>query len=77
MKRLPEEAFAAALAALPGMGPVRLAAALSQGLSPSVPVAAEREEDEDLPEGTPVPDRILEKGLEVLKAEAPAEKAAA
>lgn len=48
-----------------------------QGLSPSVPVAAEREEDEDLPEGTPRPDRILEKGLEVLKAEAPAEKATA
>jgi len=48
-----------------------------QGLSPSVPVAADREEDEDLPEGTPRPDRILEKGLEVLKDEAPAEKAAA
>jgi len=48
-----------------------------QGLAPSVPVAAEREEDEDLPEGAPRPDRILEKGLEVLKAEAPAEKAAA
>jgi len=48
-----------------------------QGLAPSVPVAADREEDEDLPEGAPRPDRILEKGLEVLKAEAPAEKAAA
>lgn len=48
-----------------------------QGLSPSVPAVAEREEDEDLPEGTPRPDRILEKGLEVLKAEVPAEKAAA
>jgi len=48
-----------------------------QGLAPSVPVAAEREEDEDLPGGAPRPDRILEKGLEVLKAEAPAEKAAA
>jgi carboxyl-terminal processing protease len=48
-----------------------------QGLSPSVPVAAEREEDEDLPEGAPRPDRILEKGLEVLKSEAAAEKAAA
>jgi carboxyl-terminal processing protease len=48
-----------------------------QGLSPSVPVAAELDEDEDLPEGAPRPDRILEKGLEVLKTEAPAEKAAA
>jgi carboxyl-terminal processing protease len=48
-----------------------------QGLSPSVPVAAEREEDEDLPEGTVPPDRILEKGLEVLKAEGAPQKAAA
>ncbi|HSD65313.1 MAG TPA: S41 family peptidase [Vicinamibacteria bacterium] len=48
-----------------------------QGLSPSVAVAAERDEDEDRPEGTPVPDRILEKGLEVLKGEASPEKAAA
>jgi carboxyl-terminal processing protease len=48
-----------------------------QGLAPTVPVAAEREEDEDLPEGTPRPDRILEKGLEVLKTPEPAEKAAA
>jgi len=48
-----------------------------EGLTPSVPVAAQRDEDEDLPEGAPRPDRILEKGLEVLKAEAPAEKAAA
>jgi hypothetical protein len=31
-----------------------------------VPVAAEREEDEDLPEGTSPPDRILEKGIEVV-----------
>ncbi len=48
-----------------------------QGLEPSVPVAAEREEDEDLPESAPRPDRILEKALEVLKADAPAAKAAA
>ncbi len=48
-----------------------------EGLTPSVPVAAERDEDEDLPEGTTPPDRILEKGLEVLKAEAAPEKAAA
>ena len=47
------------------------------GLAPSVPVAAEREEDEDLPEGTAPPDRILEKALEVVKGEATAEKAAA
>jgi len=45
------------------------------GLEPSVPVATEREEDEDLPEGAPRPDRILEKALEVVKAEAPAAKA--
>jgi hypothetical protein len=31
-----------------------------------VPVAAEREEDEDLPEGMSPPDRVLEKGLEVV-----------
>jgi carboxyl-terminal processing protease len=37
-----------------------------EGLTPSVPVAAEREEDEDLPEGTSPPDRILEKGIEVV-----------
>jgi carboxyl-terminal processing protease len=37
-----------------------------QGLDPSVPVAPERDEDEDLPEGTPRPDRILEKALEVV-----------
>ena len=47
-----------------------------QGLEPTVPVAADREEDEDLPEGAPIPDRVLEKGLEVLKADVPAEKAA-
>jgi carboxyl-terminal processing protease len=47
-----------------------------EGLTPSVPVAAQRDEDEDLPEGTSPPDRILEKGLEVLKAEGSAEKAA-
>jgi len=48
-----------------------------QGLEPSVPVTAEREEDEDLPEGAPRPDHILEKALEVVKGEAPAAKAAA
>jgi carboxyl-terminal processing protease len=48
-----------------------------QGLTPSVPVAAERDEDEDLPEGTTPPDRILEKGIEVLKGGATPEKAAA
>jgi carboxyl-terminal processing protease len=48
-----------------------------EGLTPSVPVAAQRDEDEDLPEGTSPPDRILEKGLEVLKAEGTAERAAA
>ena len=48
-----------------------------QGLEPSVPVAAERDEDEDLPAGATRPDRILEKALEVVKAEAPAAKTAA
>jgi len=48
-----------------------------EGLVPSVPVAAEREEDEDLPEGATKPDRILEKALEVVKGDAPAAKAAA
>jgi carboxyl-terminal processing protease len=49
-----------------------------QGLEPTVAVAAQREEDEDLPEGAVRPDRILEKALEVVKAEAaPAAKAAA
>jgi carboxyl-terminal processing protease len=48
-----------------------------QGLAPSVPVAAERDEDEDLPEGAAPPDRILEKGLEVLKTEGTEQKAAA
>ena len=48
-----------------------------EGLVPSVPVAAEREEDEDLPEGATKPDRILEKALEVVKADPPAAKAAA
>ena len=45
-----------------------------QGLAPTVPVA---EEDEDAAEGAPKADHILEKALEVLKAEAPAAKAAA
>jgi len=48
-----------------------------EGLAPSVPVAAEREEDEDLPEGATKPDRILEKALELVKADPPAAKAAA
>jgi carboxyl-terminal processing protease len=48
-----------------------------EGLTPAVPVAAEREEDEDLPEGATRPDRILEKALEVVKGDAPAAKAAA
>jgi len=47
-----------------------------QGLAPTVPVSQE-DEDSDAPEGAAKPDRILEKGLEVLKAEAPAAKAAA
>jgi carboxyl-terminal processing protease len=47
-----------------------------EGLVPSVPVAAQREEDEDLAEGAK-PDRILEKALEVVKTDAPAAKAAA
>ncbi len=47
-----------------------------QGLAPSVPV--EQDDDEETAEGTPRPDRILEKALEVVKAEGkPAEKAAA
>jgi carboxyl-terminal processing protease len=41
-----------------------------QGLEPSVAVATEREEDEDLPEGAPHPDRILERALEVVKEKA-------
>jgi carboxyl-terminal processing protease len=48
-----------------------------EGLQPSVPVADEREEDEDLPAGTPQPDRVLEKALEVVREEAAAAKAAA
>ena len=38
-----------------------------QGLAPTVPVA--QEDEEEAPEGAAKPDRILEKGLEVLKAE--------
>jgi carboxyl-terminal processing protease len=46
-----------------------------QGIAPSVPVA---EDEDEAAEGEPGPDRILEKALEVVKAEgAPAEKAAA
>jgi carboxyl-terminal processing protease len=48
-----------------------------QGLEPSVPVAAERDEDDDHPETAPHPDRILEKALEVVKEPPPAEKKAA
>jgi carboxyl-terminal processing protease len=48
-----------------------------EGLQPSVPVTAERDDDEHLPEGAEQPDRILEKALEVVKADAPATKAAA
>ena len=46
-----------------------------QGLEPTVPVAVERDEDEAPPAGGGHPDRILEKALEVVKAEAPAAKA--
>jgi carboxyl-terminal processing protease len=38
-----------------------------EGLTPSVAVAAQHDEDEDLPEGATPPDRILEKGMEVLR----------
>jgi carboxyl-terminal processing protease len=48
-----------------------------QGLEPSVPVAERTEEDEDLEEGVTPPDRILEKALELLKAEPAAAKQAA
>jgi carboxyl-terminal processing protease len=48
-----------------------------EGLVPTVPVSTERDEDEDLPEGTAKPDRILEKALEVVKGGPPAAKAAA
>jgi len=47
-----------------------------EGLAPSVPVATQHEEDEDLAEGAK-PDRILEKALEVVKGDATAAKAAA
>ena len=43
-----------------------------EGLTPSVAVAAQRDEDEDLPEGATPPDRVLEKGLDVLKNPVPA-----
>jgi carboxyl-terminal processing protease len=47
-----------------------------QGLAPSVPVT--QDDEDDAAEGAPRPDRILEKALEVVKAEGtPAEKAAA
>ena len=48
-----------------------------EGLQPTVPVADGREEDEDLAAGTPRPDRILEKALEVVKEEVAPAKAAA
>jgi len=38
-----------------------------EGLKPTVPVDERTEEDEDLPEGAPRPDRVLEKALELLK----------
>jgi carboxyl-terminal processing protease len=41
-----------------------------QGIEPSVPVASRTDEDEDLPQGAPRPDHILDKALEVLKTEA-------
>lgn len=41
-----------------------------QGIEPTVPVASKTDEDEDLPEGTPRPDHILDKALEILKSEA-------
>jgi C-terminal processing protease CtpA/Prc len=41
-----------------------------EGVQPTVAVASAREEDdEDRPEGEAAPDRILEKGLEVVRAE--------
>ncbi len=46
-----------------------------EGLKPGVAVEARADEDEDLPPGTPRPDRILDKALEVLKG-APAKAAA-
>jgi carboxyl-terminal processing protease len=46
-----------------------------QGIEPSVPVASKTDEDEDLPEGAPRPDHILDKALEILKGDA-LEKAA-
>lgn len=48
-----------------------------EGLKPSVPVQATLDEDDDLPEGAPRPDRILDKGLELLKGGEAATKAAA
>ena len=38
-----------------------------EGLKPGVAVEGRTEEDEDLPPGTPKPDRILEKAIETLK----------
>ena len=46
-----------------------------QGIEPMVPVASKTDEDEDLPEGTPQPDHILDKALEILRSE-PLTKAA-
>jgi carboxyl-terminal processing protease len=43
------------------------AAIHGEGLKPTVPVDERTEEDEDLPEGAPRPDRALEKALELLK----------
>jgi carboxyl-terminal processing protease len=41
-----------------------------EGLKPGVAVAGRSDEDEDLPPGTPKPDRILEKAIETLKGRA-------
>lgn len=38
-----------------------------EGLKPAVAVASRTDEDEDLPAGTPRPDRILEKAIETLR----------
>jgi carboxyl-terminal processing protease len=44
------------------------AAIHGEGLKPTVPVDERTEEDEDLPEDAPRPDRALDKALEILKA---------
>jgi carboxyl-terminal processing protease len=42
-----------------------------EGLKPTVAAEGRAEEDEDLPPGTPKPDRILDKAIETLKSGAP------